>query len=98
LKLKYDKLLCHCFNFAFKFHLCRYKLLPSILAYASGLLLTFVALYLEVGGQGGQPALTYLVPTVLGTTTVLAWMRGDMKEMWTGKEARAYTTSLFSST
>jgi signal peptide peptidase-like protein 2B len=59
-------------------------LLPSILAYVAGLLLTFLALYFEVGGQGGQPALCYLVPTVLGGTVFYAHCRGELKEMWTG--------------
>ena len=59
-------------------------LLPSIVAYVTGLLLTFMALYLEVGGQGGQPALCYLVPTVLGGTVFYAHCRGELKEMWAG--------------
>lgn len=59
-------------------------LLPSILAYFAGLLITFMALYFEVGGQGGQPALCYLVPTVLGGTVFYAHCRGELKEMWTG--------------
>eukprot|EP00740_Mantoniella_antarctica_P000185 CAMPEP_0181392268 /NCGR_PEP_ID=MMETSP1106-20121128/26492_1 /TAXON_ID=81844 /ORGANISM="Mantoniella antarctica, Strain SL-175" /LENGTH=532 /DNA_ID=CAMNT_0023513363 /DNA_START=211 /DNA_END=1809 /DNA_ORIENTATION=+ len=58
-------------------------LLPSIAAYIAGLLLTFLALYFEVGGQGGQPALCYLVPTVLGGTVFYAHCRGELKEMWT---------------
>jgi signal peptide peptidase-like protein 2B len=57
---------------------------PSIGAYIAGLLLTFMALYFEVGGQGGQPALCYLVPTVLGGTVGYAHLRGDLKEMWRG--------------
>ena len=59
-------------------------LLPSIVAYVAGLLLTFLALHLQIGGQGGQPALCYLVPTVLGGTVAYAHCRGDLKEMWAG--------------
>jgi signal peptide peptidase-like 2B len=59
-------------------------LVPSIAAYIAGLLLTFMALYFEVGGQGGQPALCYLVPTVLGGTVGYAHCRGELKEMWRG--------------
>lgn len=59
-------------------------LVPSIAAYITGLLLTFMALYFEVGGQGGQPALCYLVPTVLGGTVGYAHCRGELKEMWRG--------------
>lgn len=56
----------------------------SIVAYVVGMCLTFTALYFEVGGQGGQPALTYLVPTVVGTTSYLAWRHNDLGEMWRG--------------
>ena len=56
----------------------------SLFAYAVGMVLTFFALYFEVGGQGGQPALTYLVPTVCGTTCFLAWKHHNLGEMWTG--------------
>lgn len=53
-------------------------------AYIAGLLLTFTALYFRVGGQGGQPALCYLVPTVLGGTVFYAHCRSELKEMWGG--------------
>lgn len=36
----------------------------------------------QVGGQGGQPALLYLVPFVLGTVLALGHRRGHLKEMW----------------
>jgi signal peptide peptidase-like protein 2B len=54
--------------------------------------LTFAALYFEVGGQGGQPALTYLVPTVVGTSGFLSWKHGDLGEMWNGVDEE-YTSS-----
>jgi len=56
----------------------------SMVAYVVGMFLTFTALYFEVGGQGGQPALTYLVPTVVGTTGFLAWKHDDLSDMWHG--------------
>jgi signal peptide peptidase-like protein 2B len=63
----------------------RYKyFVCSIFAYSVGMILTFIALYLKVGGQGGQPALTYLVPTTVLTTVCVAWMNGELKEMWNG--------------
>ena len=63
----------------------RYKyFLWSIFAYSVGMILTFIALYLQVGGQGGQPALTYLVPTTVLTTVLVAWTNGELKEMWEG--------------
>ena len=58
----------------------------SLLAYAVGMSLTFTALYFEVGGQGGQPALTYLVPTVVGTSMLLGWKHGNLGEMWNGHD------------
>ena len=67
-------------------------LLPSIVAYIAGLLLTFMALYFEVGGQGGQPALCYLVPTVLGGTVFYAHCRGELKEMWAGISSEEIST------
>ena len=63
----------------------RYKyFVCSIFAYSVGMILTFIALYLKVGGQGGQPALTYLVPTTVLTTVFVAWMNGELREMWDG--------------
>jgi len=63
----------------------RYKyFVCSIFAYSVGMILTFIALYLKVGGQGGQPALTYLVPTTVLTTVCVAWMNGELREMWDG--------------
>ena len=63
----------------------RYKyFVCSIFAYSVGMILTFIALYLKVGGQGGQPALTYLVPTTVLTMVCVAWMNGELREMWDG--------------
>ena len=64
----------------------------SMVAYAVGMCLTFAALYFEVGGQGGQPALTYLVPMVVGTSGFLSWKHGDLGEMWNGVDEE-YTSS-----
>jgi hypothetical protein len=49
--------------------------------YALGLLLTYLALVLS---SSGQPALLYLVPCTLGVVLPTAWVRGDLREMWTG--------------
>ncbi|XP_054805927.1 signal peptide peptidase-like 3 [Prosopis cineraria] len=51
-----------------------------ILGYGVGLCLTYLGLYLMDGH--GQPALLYLVPCTLGTTVVLACIRGDLKTLW----------------
>ena len=70
----------------------RYKYFVwSIFAYSVGMILTFVALYLKVGGQGGQPALTYLVPTTVLTTVCVAWTNGELREMWDGSAASSHS-------
>jgi len=32
----------------------------------------------------GQPALLYLVPTTLGTTLLLGFLRGELNALWNG--------------
>ena len=56
----------------------------SIFAYAFGMILTFIALFFKLGGQGGQPALTFLVPTTVSTTIACAYWNNDLKLMWEG--------------
>lgn len=51
------------------------------IAYAVGMVLTFVVLALT---KMGQPALLYLVPFTLITSSVIAWRRREMKMFWTG--------------
>ncbi|XP_069078635.1 signal peptide peptidase-like 2A isoform X2 [Pleurodeles waltl] len=51
------------------------------IAYAVGMVLTFVVLALT---KKGQPALLYLVPFTLITSTVIAWRRREMKMFWKG--------------
>ncbi|KYO21156.1 signal peptide peptidase-like 2A isoform X3 [Alligator mississippiensis] len=51
------------------------------LAYAVGMVLTFVVLALM---KMGQPALLYLVPCTLITSSVVAWRRKEMKKFWKG--------------
>ena len=55
---------------------------PAALGYALGLVVTYAALLLEVGGGQGQPALLYLVPCTLGAVLALAAERGDLRDMW----------------
>jgi hypothetical protein len=57
-------------------------------AYAFGLALTFAALRAGVGGEGGQPALLYLCPCVLGAFAATAWRRGELAAVW-GRAPRA---------
>lgn len=58
---------------------------PSLMGYVVGLMLTYVALIFNVGGQSGQPALLYLVPCTLGTTVVLALVRREFCKLWEWK-------------
>ncbi|XP_023579812.1 signal peptide peptidase-like 2A isoform X1 [Octodon degus] len=55
--------------------------ISSIIAYAVGMVLTFVVLMLM---KKGQPALLYLVPCTLITASVVAWRRKEMKKFWKG--------------
>ncbi|XP_056355486.1 signal peptide peptidase-like 2A isoform X3 [Oenanthe melanoleuca] len=50
-------------------------------AYAVGMVLTFVVLALM---KMGQPALLYLVPCTLITSSLVAWRRKEMKKFWKG--------------
>ncbi|OEL34541.1 Signal peptide peptidase-like 5 [Dichanthelium oligosanthes] len=52
----------------------------SMVAYGSGLLITYVALNLMDGH--GQPALLYIVPFTLGTLIALGWKRGELQNLW----------------
>jgi len=52
---------------------------PAVIGYAVGLCCALVGLYLM---QMGQPALLYLVPGTLGTTSVLACKRRELKALW----------------
>ncbi|KAG9157655.1 hypothetical protein Leryth_014169 [Lithospermum erythrorhizon] len=60
--------------------------LYAMLAYGSGLLVTYVALNLMDGH--GQPALLYIVPFILGTFISLGKKRGDLKFLWCVGEPR----------
>ncbi|XP_017653318.1 signal peptide peptidase-like 2A isoform X2 [Nannospalax galili] len=55
--------------------------ISSVIAYAVGMILTFVVLVLM---KKGQPALLYLVPCTLITVSIVAWSRKEMKKFWKG--------------
>ncbi|GMH43266.1 hypothetical protein BSKO_11188 [Bryopsis sp. KO-2023] len=57
----------------------------TVISYGVGLLLTYGAQYLKVGGGRGQPALLYLVPCTLGTVMVLSMMRSEFCLLMTHK-------------
>nr|XP_056721860.1 signal peptide peptidase-like 2A [Euleptes europaea] len=54
-------------------------------AYAVGMLLTFLVLSLM---KMAQPALLYLVPCILVTSALVAWKRKEMKKFWAGNDYR----------
>jgi len=53
-----------------------------VTAYGVGLLVTFLALALM---GTAQPALLYIVPLTLGTAVIVGWLRGELRQMWTGQ-------------
>mmetsp|Transcript_39867 Transcript_39867/g.119980 ORF Transcript_39867/g.119980 Transcript_39867/m.119980 type:complete len:1066 (-) Transcript_39867:213-3410(-) len=61
--------------------LTRTYLAPLTVAYAIGLLMANVAVFLM---KKGQPALLYLVPACLGTMLVAGKLRGELKDLWKG--------------
>jgi signal peptide peptidase-like protein 2B len=78
---------CKTSNQKFGINSCRY-FWPLCGAYIAGLVLTYIALSLNIGGQHGQPALLYLVPTTLGSCVLLAILYGEFDEMWQGFSAQ----------
>lgn len=56
--------------------------------YATGLILTYLALCFRIGGSSGQPALLYLVPCTLGTMVILALIRGDLRSLVLGRDGK----------
>lgn len=65
-----------------QFKLWRGYFVPSIISYSLGLIITYIALYMQIGGSEGQPALLWLVPSTLGTICALASWRGDFWDLW----------------
>jgi signal peptide peptidase-like protein 2B len=55
--------------------------LPAVIAYAVGLSMANMAVYLM---EMGQPALLYLVPCCLGTVLGMGYRRNEIKELWDG--------------
>ena len=52
---------------------------PAVIAYAVGLAMANIAVYVM---RMGQPALLYLVPCCLGIIVYLGWKRGELSEFW----------------
>ncbi|XP_066184486.1 signal peptide peptidase-like 2A isoform X3 [Sylvia atricapilla] len=60
------------------------------IAYAVGMVLTFIVLALM---KMGQPALLYLVPCTLITSSLIAWRRKEMKKFWKGSSYQVSDSS-----
>lgn len=67
--------------FQVHYHVLLVILLVSSVGYGTGLVVTFIALWLL---NGAQPALLYLVPFTLIPTFIVAAIRGEVKAMWRG--------------
>eukprot|EP00526_Cylindrotheca_closterium_P006810 CAMPEP_0113619368 /NCGR_PEP_ID=MMETSP0017_2-20120614/9832_1 /TAXON_ID=2856 /ORGANISM="Cylindrotheca closterium" /LENGTH=722 /DNA_ID=CAMNT_0000528937 /DNA_START=208 /DNA_END=2375 /DNA_ORIENTATION=- /assembly_acc=CAM_ASM_000147 len=64
---------------------------PLVIAYAVGLMMANVAVYVM---EMGQPALLYLVPCTLGTMSYLGWKRGDLRALWEGPKVLQLADSI----
>lgn len=58
-----------------------YYFVPLVIAYAVGLMMANVAVYVM---EMGQPALLYLVPCTLGTMIYLGWKQHELLALWEG--------------
>lgn len=54
----------------------------TLAGYVVGLLLTNIALWFNIGGQGGQPALLYIIPCILGIYCLVAWRKKQLHVLW----------------
>ncbi|XP_074076707.1 signal peptide peptidase-like 2C [Macrotis lagotis] len=75
-------LVAYCHRFDIQVHSSRVYYMACTLAYAVGLLVTFLAMILM---QMGQPALLYLVSCTLITSLVVAFYRQELALFWTGQ-------------
>lgn len=73
---------CRRFDLTHRLGVARSYFLPCVLGYGAGLLVTYCALWFSWFGDEGQPALLYLVPGTLGTTSLLALARGQFSALW----------------
>jgi len=80
------------YDWAVKKNLRAGYFLWTMIAYGSGLLITYVALNLMDGH--GQPALLYIVPFTLGTMLALGRKRGELHNLWTKGEPERVCTHL----
>uniref|UniRef100_UPI00398EB179 signal peptide peptidase-like 2A isoform X6 n=1 Tax=Pristiophorus japonicus TaxID=55135 RepID=UPI00398EB179 len=74
-------LVAYCRRFDVRTNASSIYFILCTIAYAVGMVLTFVVLILT---KMAQPALLYLVPCTLITSAVTAWSRKEMKMFWAG--------------
>ena len=77
--------LCHCWDVVVRPRpVLAGHFVWAVLAYATGLCLTYMALMFSWFGRSGQPALVWIVPVMLGTVGVSGLCRGDLGALWRG--------------
>ncbi|XP_069622168.1 signal peptide peptidase-like 2A isoform X2 [Ranitomeya imitator] len=74
-------LVAYCRRFDVRFTSSSTYYISCTIGYAVGMILTLVVLIVL---SMGQPALLYLVPCTLLTSSVVAWRRKEMKKFWNG--------------
>lgn len=75
-------LVSYCYSFDIGIGAHKIYFISIVIAYGSGLILTFVGLYLM---SQAQPALLYLVPSMLIPATIISLCRKEFKYFWSGK-------------
>uniref|UniRef100_A0A8D0L827 Signal peptide peptidase like 2A n=1 Tax=Sphenodon punctatus TaxID=8508 RepID=A0A8D0L827_SPHPU len=83
-------LVAYCRRFDVQTSLSSIYYVSCTIAYAVGMVLTFVVLALT---KMGQPALLYLVPCTLVTSSLVAWKRKEMKKFWKGNNYQVLESS-----
>nr|XP_020645696.1 signal peptide peptidase-like 2A isoform X1 [Pogona vitticeps] len=74
-------LVAYCHRFDVQTSSSSVYFISCTIAYAAGMLITFLGLALM---KAAQPALLYLVPCTLLTSAFVAWYRKEMKKFWNG--------------
>ncbi|KAJ0398670.1 hypothetical protein ATCC90586_007124 [Pythium insidiosum] len=75
---------CIRYDYCMAYPLSRRYFAVSSAAYAVGLLLANAMAIALRDVVKGQPALMYIVPLTLGSVCLMAYRRGELKEMWEG--------------
>lgn len=76
-----------CHGFDMKIRSMKIYFIGSTAAYLLGISLTFIALIIM---STGQPALVYIVPSMLTTVVLIGWFRGELRALWTGRPTKCH--------